>query len=122
IPARVVDLDQTSVRVSIYEPQLLEDFQAARSLLLGFGQLFGDARREARLIECPGGRIVGPPRALPVDRGEDDEPIGVVGPQIIRVLAKLISQAAVQTDTNGDIVAVHDIHELAELFLRATKA
>lgn len=116
IPSWVIDLQQAAGWISVPKPQLLEDFQSARSVSLGFGQLRRNLPAELRLVTGPRGRLVGAAAALPIDMHEDDEAIFGTGPQKLEMSRWGGSQPRVQAGADGDPVAIHQFQVIGQHF------
>ena len=121
VPAGVVDGDQRAVWVAIDEAQVFENLQAGGATLFRVGESGGHATGEVGALAIPGGGLVGLAVALPIDVGEDDEAIWVVGPEELLVLLEPFAEFAVKAHRDGDVLVVHQADVLGERFGRLTK-
>ena len=72
-------------------------------------------------MAIPAGRIIFVSGTDPIDVREDQKTICVIGPQILGVLTEVVIQFSIQTDTDGDIVTVHQSDEVVQPFLRVSQ-
>src|SRR5262245_3351389 len=77
VPARVVDLDQRKIGIFVFQPELLEDFQAASAAILGRSQLASDATSKVGPLTIPSCGFVCFAVTLPIDVRENRKAVAV---------------------------------------------
>lgn len=119
--AFVVDANQRTIGVFVFEAEELEDFHSAGTALFQAGQFRGNAAGEIGAVAVPGGGIVRLTRSLPVDVGKNHEAVAVFGPEELRVFIEQIARLPVEADAHGDAIAVHELDPVVECFTGAVE-
>ena len=117
IPARIVDLDQSTVCILPTQPKVLEEFQATDppSFDLRAKRLDG-IEDKAGLIASPTRWLVQIAFATKIDVRKNRKTVRISGPQVSRMSLELWSKRSIERDTHGDPVAIHHLDIAFEQF------
>ena len=112
IPTRIVDADQRAVGVAVTEPERFEKLEPAGARGMSRLEPAHNSSDKVGSVAIPSRRFIELAASHPIDVKKDHEAIAVSAPDEIAMLSERLTPSAVETHGYGDVVGVHQPHEV----------